>query len=169
MKMEIICGDIRIDNLSSFLSEIKKISDELDVIIQAMDSMKIASREHLDFAIKKAFSAFNEGRNVARDPGLEIMRYAAGKRQIGDSFCIGLNEGENKGVFVIAGKEENIRSAVQIVKKMLSSSKELLYTSQKRDPLMETFGITEEEVNAAGEDRIPDLVIERVALVDILR
>jgi KEOPS complex subunit Cgi121 len=34
---------------------------------------------------------------------------------------------------------------------------------------MEIFNITEEEIQAAGADKIPELVLERVALVDVMK
>jgi tRNA threonylcarbamoyladenosine modification (KEOPS) complex Cgi121 subunit len=37
------------------------------------------------------------------------------------------------------------------------------------EAIKETFNITPEEIDAVGEDRIEDLVIERVALVDTYR
>jgi len=41
--------------------------------------------------------------------------------------------------------------------------------SFKLDALRETFNISEDEIRAADETRIPDLVLERVALVDTIR
>jgi KEOPS complex subunit Cgi121 len=35
--------------------------------------------------------------------------------------------------------------------------------------LMEIFNITEEEIKSVGDDKIPELVLERVALVDVIK
>ena len=56
----------------------------------------IAGEKHLHFAVGKALRALAAGTNIRKDPGIEIMSYAAGERQIERSFSIGLQEGENK-------------------------------------------------------------------------
>jgi KEOPS complex subunit Cgi121 len=45
----------------------------------------------------------------------------------------------------------------------------LEYRPEKRAVLMEHFGIGEAEILAVGEAKLPELVLERVALVDVLK
>jgi KEOPS complex subunit Cgi121 len=41
------------------------------------------------------------------------------------------------------------------------------YTREKRDTVTTFFGITETEIAAVGEEKIPQLVLERVALMGL--
>jgi len=43
------------------------------------------------------------------------------------------------------------------------------YNKYKKTAIMQIFGITPEEISVVGEDKIPELVLERVALVDIIK
>lgn len=169
---QIICGTVRIPNLSDFLKTVSSIAAENEVIIQGLSADLIAGEKHLHFAIRKALRAIAAGTNIAKDPGIEIMRYAAGERQIERSFAIGLREGENKAVFVLLGNLENLVLAISAIKKLLEEkhcSELLAYSGYKREGILSLFGITNEEIEAAGEKYIPELVIERVALADFVK
>lgn len=171
-EIQIICGTVQIPNLSGFLSSINSIASENEIIIQGLNADLIAGERHLHFAVGKALRAVAAGRNIAKDPGIEIMRYASGERQIERSFSIGLREGKNNAVFVLLGKTDNIILAFPAFKELFeekSCSELLAYSDSKRKGILTQFGITEAEIEASGEKFIPELVIERVALVDITK
>jgi KEOPS complex subunit Cgi121 len=171
-EFQIICGTINITNLSSFLKAVGSIASEHEVVIQGLNSDLIVGERHLHFALEKALLAVASGRNVAKDPGIEIMRYAAGVRQIERSFSIGLHEGENNVVFVLFGEIRNLIPALSAIRGLIkekSCSELLAYFESKRKGILAFFGITDAEIKAAGEEYIPELVIERVALVDFLK
>jgi KEOPS complex subunit Cgi121 len=171
-EIQIICGIVKIPNLSSFLKIVGTIASENEVVIQGLNADLIAGEKHLHFAIGKAFRAVAAGRNIAKDPGIEIMRYAAGERQIERSFSIGLHEGENNAVFVLFGKMDNVIPALTTMRELIdekSCSELLNYSDLKRKGVASQFNITDAEIEAAGKEHISELVIERVALVDILK
>ncbi|MEZ5336009.1 MAG: KEOPS complex subunit Cgi121 [Methanolobus sp.] len=103
MEFSIIGGSAFIGSVPDFLSSVKSVSSANKTIIQAMDASKIAGEEHVRFAIKKAIRAIDNKSNVAKDAGIEIMRYASGKRQIGEAFSLGVHEGQMDLVFAVAG------------------------------------------------------------------
>jgi KEOPS complex subunit Cgi121 len=171
-EIQIICGSARIPNLSGFLKTVSSIASENDVVIQGLNADLIAGERHLHFAIGKALRAVAAGRNIAKDPGIEIMRYAAGERQIEKSFSIGLHEGEINAIFVLLGKMDNLILALSAIRELIDEKpcSEMLYYSEfKRKGILSLFGITDAEIDASGEEHIPELVIERVALVDFLK
>ncbi|MGV8078328.1 MAG: KEOPS complex subunit Cgi121 [Methanosarcina sp.] len=171
-EIQIICGNVRIPNLSGFLKSVSSIASENEVVIQGLNADLIAGERHLHFAVGKALRAVAAGRNIAKDPGIEIMRYAAGERQIERSFSIGLSEGENNAVFVLLGKMDNLILALSAVRKLMEEkpcSELLAYSDSKRKGILSLFGITDAEIEASGEEYIAELVIERVALVDFLK
>lgn len=171
-EIQIICGTVQIPNLSDFLKVISSIASENEVVIQGLNADLIAGERHLHFAVGKAVRAVAAGRNIAKDPGIEIMRYAAGERQIERSFSIGLREGENNAVFVLFGKMDNLILAFSAIRKLIEEkpcSELLAYSDFKKKGILYLFGITDAEIEASGEEHIPEFVIERVALADFLK
>lgn len=171
-EIQVICGTVRIEDLSVFLKKINTTASENEVTIQGLNADLIAGEKHLHFAVGKALRAIASGSNVAKDPGIEIMRYAAGERQIERSFSIGLHEGENNVVFVLLGKMDNLLIALSELRKFIEEkpfSELLAYSSFKRKGILSLFRITDEEIEASGEEHIPELAIERVALANLVK
>ncbi|AKB25892.1 KEOPS complex Cgi121-like subunit [Methanosarcina sp. MTP4] len=171
-EIQVICGTVQIPSLREFLKTMNTVSSAHGVIIQGLNAELLAGERHLHFAVGKALRAVAAGTNVAKDPGVEIMRYAAGERQIEKSFAIGLHEGKNRAAFVLLGKRENLLLAFSEIQKIIDEkpcSEMLAYSDAKREGVLALFGITDAEIEAAGEDKIPELVLERVALADLLK
>nr|WP_321497463.1 KEOPS complex subunit Cgi121 [uncultured Methanolobus sp.] len=169
MEFKTIGGSVSIQNVPAFLKELASISSLHNTIVQAMDADKIAGEEHIAFAVEKALRAVEAGSNVARDTGVEIMRYASGKRQIEEAFSMGVREGDMNVVFVILGEPENIENTTLDLKKLIEEKPVVDYSESKNESLASQFSITELEIKATGKDSIPLLVLERVALVDIMK
>lgn len=171
-EIQVICGTVSIPNLSGFLKTVSSIASENEVIVQGLNADLIAGERHLHFSVGKALRAVAAGRNIAKDPGVEIMRYASGERQIERSFSIGLSKGENNAVFVLLGKMDNLILALSSLKELIEEkpcSELLAYSDSKRQGILSVFGITDAEIEASGEEHIPELVIERVALADFVK
>ena len=76
----------------------------------------------------------------------------------------------NIALLIISKSEKNTDNAEQELKKLISECPDAAdYTISKKEKLMSAFNITQEEIAAVGEDKIPDLVLERVALRNIVR
>ena len=169
MDTRIVSGLVQIEDLRMFLKTLNEISSSNKITIQALDADKIAGDRHVRFAVKKATDAMEGQTNVANDLGVEIMRYAAGERQIEKAFSMGLHDGENRVVFVLVGEEQSLSLASNALLDIIDEEPLIDYSSSKREFIISQFNITESEIEAVGEDKIPYLVIERVALVDVLK
>jgi KEOPS complex subunit Cgi121 len=147
------------------ISAIKDLQSSHGCIVQALDADKIASERHLRFAVQKALAAFSEARNIAKDEGMEIMRYASGERQIERALFMRVSDRTQRIALVLVG------SGTLPDDSELSRIIELdgLGCSFCAKAVIEAFNISSEELCAVGEERIEDLVIERVALVDTYR
>lgn len=162
--IQILEGTVFIENKELFLKKIKEISTGKNLTIQAFDADKLAGKEHLTFAIEKALNSFRKRTNVANDLGKEIMLYAAGTRQINRAIKIGVHDGWNNIVIVAVGDMIDLSVFNEITPHNV-----LQYSGSKNSALMDIFNITEDEIEAAGADKIPELVLERVALVDVMK
>ena len=163
--IQILEGSIYIEDIETFIKKIKRISEEKKSVIQALDADKLAGYQHLSFAVEKAICSFKNGRNIANDLAKEILLYAAGTRQINRALKMGTHKGRNNIVLVVVGEPFDILSEFNEI----IPGNVLQYNESKNMALKEIFNITEDEIEAAGTDKIPELVLERVALVDVMK
>ncbi|VVB84511.1 Regulatory protein Cgi121 [uncultured archaeon] len=162
--IHILEGTIFIDDVEGFLDKIKKISKEKNITIQALDADKLAGKEHIRFAVEKAMNSFKAGTNIANDLAKEIMLYTAGTRQISKAMRLGIHKGENNIALVAVGEETDLSAFNEI-----KPGQVIEYNESKREAIMKVFNITREEIEAVEEEKISELVLERVALVDVIK
>ncbi|MHC1610224.1 MAG: KEOPS complex subunit Cgi121 [Candidatus Methanospirareceae archaeon] len=179
LNCKIIAGIVSIKSVDDFLSVLRGIAQKYLVTIQAMDAELIAGEEHIRSAVKKAIRAVEKKKSITSDLSLEILLYAAGKRQIERALRMGVTEGDKKVAIVILDltREKDLEGIAEEVKWKTGMKEEpireleleLESNTQKKDKIMEFFGITEDEVKAVGEKKLKMLVLERVALLDVLK
>jgi len=126
----------------------------------------VVSERHVFYAAEKAIAAFQEGRNVAKDLGIEILRYASGQRQIEKALSLGVSDATERVALLIVDDLED--DEVRRIASTLIEPDDLGIRFDA-ERVRRFYDISEAEIEAAGEDRIPDLVLERVALVDAYR
>jgi KEOPS complex subunit Cgi121 len=181
LNCKIIVGKVGITNVDDFLSSLKNIANKYDVTIQAMDAGLIAGEEHIISAVKKAIRAVERKRSITNDLGLEVLLYAAGRRQIERALAMGVSvsEGEKRVAIVMvdvsAGAQRDLEMVAEEIKKKIGlqeepiSELELEYRTDKKEKIKKFFDITEEELKAVGESKLKMLVLERVAMLDVLK
>ena len=167
-EIRLFFGKPVIRDRSELISVIRDLQTRYGCVVQALDADKVVSERHISFATKKAFAAFSQRRNIAKDTGMEIMRYASGERQIERALGMGISDGTKRIALILVSLDREC-SGPNISD--LSGLIELdgLGCSCSDMAVKETFNITKEEMEAVGEGRIEDLVIERVALADTYR
>ena len=175
----IVMGTVTIATVSEFLTMLKAIAEQHAVTIQALDTDLVVSEAHLHSAVKKALRAVKRGTNITSELGMEILVYAAGKRQIGRALAMGVTEGEKRIACIIvapaAGTDLDAVVAAVTARTGLTEEPTALQPSaleqdaSKRARVKRFFGITDKELNAVGEEKLQQLVLERVALLDVLK
>ncbi len=170
-----LVGKVRIADVEEFLGMLKAIARKYSVAIQAMDAGLIAGEAHIKSAVQKAVRAIQQGNSITNDLGMEILLYAAGRRQIERALTMGVSTGDDKMiVIVIAGDSKDMESIIDELKRGISM-KELPHevletiTDEKRLKLKRFFNITDAELKAVGEDKLKQLVLERVALLEVYK
>ena len=99
---------------------------------------------------------------------MEIMRYASGERQIERAFFMGVGTDTERIVLVLAARKGCTRSPHEAeLSRLVEPDGNGCRLSAPA--VMKGFNISPEELSLVGEQRIEDLVIERVALVDTYR
>ncbi|UPW01792.1 KEOPS complex subunit Cgi121 [Halorussus gelatinilyticus] len=177
--MKLVEGSADIEDLDAFLGDIGHIGDEFDCAIQAFDADYVLGEDHLRTAVERADRAFERGENVARERAVEILLYAAGRRQIDRALRMGVGVGETDAVVVVHspdGDDETERAAAEAVGDLLVPASASADAGADDDPLAadridaeavrDFFDVSETEL-AATDATLADLVRERVALLDV--
>ncbi len=175
----IVAGTVTIEEVDGFLSILRAIAQEFAVTIQAFNAELIVGAEHVTSAVKKAVRAVEQKKGLTSDLSLEILLYAAGKRQIERALAMGVTKGENNVVIVIVdgGGEKDLDVVAEELKRRVRIKEEPLQELEleleqnefRKDSVKKFFAITEEELNAVSEEKLKLLVLERVALLDVLK
>lgn len=181
LNCKLIASKVRVSNVDDFLAVLKTVAHKYDVTIQAMNAELIAGEEHIKSAVKKALRAVGRNRNITNDLSLEILLYTAGRRQIARALAMGVSEseGEKRVAIVIvdasARGEKDLEVVAEEVKRKIGiqeepiSELELEYKGDKKEGIKKFFDITEAELKAVGESKLKQLVLERVAMLDVLK
>lgn len=99
--MRLVEGTVHVDDVDAFVAALDSVASETDVTIQAFDARYVVGRRHLERAVDLADRAIERGENVARDRAVEILLYAAGRRQITDALELGVSTGDNRVVVLV--------------------------------------------------------------------
>lgn len=164
--MRVLTGTTEIDDLDAFVAELGSVGDEHGCAIQAFDARYVAGPEQLERAVALANRATERGEAIARSRSVEILLYAAGRRQINRAFEIGIEEGGQEIVIVVDGKDES--GAIGALSEHVESGDWEPGDRADEGLIAEFYGITEAE-RTATDASLEELVCERVALLVVER
>jgi len=171
--MRLVEGRLVVDDLEACLAAIDAIEAETGAVIQAFDATRVVDGHQLRRATALAARALARGEAVATDPAVEVLVYAAGRRQIDQALDLGIKPGAQPAVFVVADgggmpgvdrPTADLDAAVEAVEALLTVKPTLAQTDE---PAIKTYyEITDRELNATTGD-LAAVVHERVALLDV--
>lgn len=161
--MKLVDGTATVDDVNAFMDQLETIGTDHGCAIQAFDARYIAGREHLRTAVTLASRAVDRDDMIAADHAMEILLYAAGRRQINRALTIGITTGDGPVVIVIDGDDE---PAAATAVRNLIEPKSVLGTRRDDELIAEYYDIPEAE-RAATDASLEDLVVERVALLTV--
>ncbi|RQH00971.1 KEOPS complex subunit Cgi121 [Natrarchaeobius oligotrophus] len=172
--MKLLECRLSVDDLDAFVSRLGEIGDGHGVTVQAFDTRYVADRRHLERAVELADRSIERGENVARDRAVEILLYAAGRRQIDRALEMGVGEGENRAAILIDaepgrddGNDDREAAALEEVAELEAvASRESTLPESDEETLCDFFEVTDAE-RAATDAPLSALVRERVALLEV--
>lgn len=163
----LVTGYADVEDTDAFVDDLAGIGAAHDSVVQAFDAGLVAGERHLERAWACARRAIDRDVAIARNPAVEVLCYAAGRRQIDDALEMGVEAGRGPIVVLVAsGDQDAAAAAVRdlIDPADLESGADL----GAPDRLCEYFGIGDAEVAATDAD-LETLVCERVALLSVER
>jgi len=191
--MRVLEGRATIEDVDAVVAELATIGDEHGCTVQAFDARYLVGREHLERAVELADRAIERGENVARDRGVEILLYAAGRRQIDDALTMGVEAGALDVAVLIDGVDdggdaEDAGAGASDVELEARDSKIAAHEADAAAAVRESFALNErptlgvehadaalvrdffdvsEAELAATDAELAEIVLERVALLDV--
>ena len=166
--MNIVEGIATVADVDDFVGDLTAIGEEYGCAVQAFDARAVAGRTHLETAVERANRSTARGENVADDRAVEILLWAAGRRQIDQALALGVTPGECPVAVVIDGSDAADEDrAADAVRDRLAPA-ETLGVRRDADRIREYFSITAAE-EAATTASLEALVIERVSLLAVER
>jgi len=166
--MQVAEGTATVEDVDAFIERLATIGDEYDVAVQALDARYVVDREHLQRAVDLANRATERGDTIARDRAVEILLYAAGRRQINRALGMGVDEGTTPAVVVVDGGPDggDEAGATSAVRDLLDPAETLGEYDPER--VRAFFDVSDDEL-AATDGTLADAVRERVALLVVDR
>lgn len=169
-------GATAYEDVDAFVSDLAAIGDRTGCAVQPFDARLIVDTAHLESAVAHANRAVARGEAVADDRAVEILCYAAGRRQIQQAMQLGVDTGITPVVVVIDDgrygvSDDGVGGSSGDEAAATSAVEERLAPASTLDRLDEAavrsfFDIGDDEL-AAVQDEIGLLVRERVALLDV--
>jgi KEOPS complex subunit Cgi121 len=154
---------------ADFLRDIRSVAACHDTHIICFNADMVAGSVHAAAAVAMAVRAFESGETISNTLEMEALLFAAGSRQCTIAASFGIHTGENRVYICCYPARAGVWIALQPLFHFVQESWDTI-DPEKRNLLMKTFAISPEELGAAGGNgRIVDLVLERVALLQVLR
>lgn len=132
--------------------------------VQLVRADRVYGRDHLLHAATLAARAVAEGHARSSDLATETLVYAAGERQIGKALLfLGLHDGA-RGIAAVAWDP---RALDTLAAEQGWARDDALLEGDAT--VLDAFGVTPDERALFPPERWGDLILERVALVDVLK
>jgi KEOPS complex subunit Cgi121 len=175
--MEVVEGVGAVEDVDRLIERLGEIGAEFGCVVAAFDARYLTGREHLARASALAERAFERGENVADTRAIEVLLYAAGRRQIDRALEIGVSAGEGPIVVAVerdneqnsgtAGGDRERRAAAAVERALAPDFERRVVLGEYDEGLVrEFFEISERELEATDAG-LAELVGERVALLDV--
>ncbi|RPI40762.1 MAG: hypothetical protein EHM53_00640 [Methanoregulaceae archaeon] len=154
---------------ASFLRDIRSVATCHDTHIICFNADMIAGSVHAAAAVARAVRACESGDTISNSLEMESLLFAAGSRQCTIAASFGIHAGDNRVYISCYPDRAAVWVALESLFHFVQEGWETI-DPEKRNLLMITYGISLEEIGAAGGNgRIVDLVLERVALLQVMR
>jgi KEOPS complex subunit Cgi121 len=164
----IIQYGIDIESPSHCLQQVRQIGSRYGVVIILFNAEMMAGLPHVHSALRHAFRACDQGTAISSSPEMEALLYASGSRQCRVGVRFGVHSGKNLVYLCICPGNDEVRRIFLKRGEVLDGDWDVILP-EKKARLMDLFGITSQELEVAGQSRITDLILERVALLEVYR
>jgi KEOPS complex subunit Cgi121 len=152
----------------SFLQAVRTVASDYGTAVICFNADNLAGKRHAEAALRHALRSRTAGRLIANSFEMEALLYASGTRQCSVASAFGVQAGKNRAYICCCPACDGVWEDLAPLVRFVDEDWDTL-TPERRANLKELFSITDEEIATAGESRFADLVLERVALLEVYR
>ncbi len=157
-----------ISNIDDFLKKINNICEKYSIIIQVFNAEIIFGRKHIISAYRHAKRSYEQKSNTTNSLAMEILLYTSGERQLKLAIPkTGVKKGLSSIAFILIG--ENITDKLIIELLQILKLKRDDKVLEGNINTLKKFGLTEIEIKTVSKDKYCSLILEKIALVDIIK
>jgi KEOPS complex subunit Cgi121 len=166
---EIRTAEFTVRDQARLLAVIREIARLHKTHIVCFERERMAGLQHAKMAIRRAERSCAQGTSISNSFEMEALLYAAGSRQCTVAASWGIHNGFNFAYVCCCPPCDDVWSDLSAHMQFIDNYQE--HRSPERIArLMALYGITSDEVDAAGgTDRIIDLILERVTMLDVYK
>ncbi len=166
--LKIVGAKGNIQSIDEFLKKVDRISNENNIVIQVFDADVIYGKNHLISAVDHAIRAIDLKTNTTNSLAMEILLYSSGERQLKIAIPkMGVKKGKAKIAFVFI-QDRLTDQIISIILDELSLDRDDKVLEGNIDTIKK-FGISENEINTVEKSKYGNLILEKVAMVDIIK
>ena len=161
-------------DVNKLLDKINNFSDKHNVVIQVFNADMIYGKDHLISAVFHAKRAMKRKTNTTNTLSMEILLYASGERQLKHAIPkMGIKEGNLSIAIVFTNDDVENKNIVEdkiidLFLDEMSLSRDDSVLEGSMDTIKK-FGIDEMLINTISKDKYGDLILEKIAMVDIIK
>lgn len=158
-----------VPDIHEYLQELHVIGTQCECSFICFNRHVIAGRKHVTAAVMHALRSFHSGNQIARSIEVESLLFAAGTRQTGLIGPFGIHNGFNECYLCIVPRNDNAEGKIRTLMEFADDENWEEISLEKVENLQKLFSITREELQVTGNNRLQDLILERVALLAVNR
>ena len=166
-----------ISNVESMINTLEELGKKNKLMIQIVKADLIFSKLHIISALEHAIRSFKHDDNATSELGLELLLYLAGERQIHKAITkVGITDITNDFIIIFLSDLKEIKEYNgKLSNTIIDSVLEITKLSQKNDEIsgdkntLIQLGITLKEIDAVNKDQYEKLILEKIAMVDIIK
>ena len=169
--IKIVGAKGNIKNIDDFLAKVGNFAEKNSLIIQVFNADMIYGKDHIISAVEHARRAIERKKNTTNSLEKEILLYASGERQLKLAIPkMGVKEGIGNITFVFVNdKKSNIPEQITSdLLKLLILKRDDKVLEGNKDTLR-NFGINENEIETVTKEKYGYIILEKVAMVDIIK
>jgi len=161
-----------ISSVNDFMVDVTNFAAKNDVGIQLLNANMIFGKEHIISAFEHAKRSLQRNEASTHSMEMELLLYASGERQIKHAIKkMGIQKGELDFIAIFLFDKEKRKKIDNIIDNFLQ-----FFHLRKNDSVFNPddsklvhFGISKQAIQSVQKDQIFQLVLEKIALVDIIK
>ena len=157
-----------IQDVDNFLKQVLNFAQKNNVVIQVFNADMIYGKNHLISAVEHAVRAMKQSTNTTNTLSMEILLYASGERQLKLAIPkMGVKKGKGNLAFVVTNSKISDKLINEILKHLDLERDDKVLVGDINT--LKKFGLNDIEIKTVMKAKYGDLILEKVAMVDIIK